>query len=75
MVYVPKGFAHGFLTTSLSADVIYRVSGYYAPEYDMCINWNDPDLNINWNIDRKDLILTSSKDGDAPNLNDIMGIL
>jgi dTDP-4-dehydrorhamnose 3,5-epimerase len=45
---VPVGFAHGFATLSDYAEVQYKCSGYYAPETEGCIAWNDPDLNITW---------------------------
>jgi dTDP-4-dehydrorhamnose 3,5-epimerase len=59
-LWVPEGFAHGFLTLSDVAEVLYKVSDYYAPEFEKCIIWNDPDLNIKWPI--KSLPLLSLKD-------------
>ena len=47
-LWIPEGFAHGFLVLSESAEVLYRASEYYAPEHERCIIWNDPDLAINW---------------------------
>jgi dTDP-4-dehydrorhamnose 3,5-epimerase len=47
-LWIPEGFAHGFLVLSESAEVLYRASEYYAPEHERCIAWNDPDLAINW---------------------------
>ncbi|MEE4136686.1 MAG: dTDP-4-dehydrorhamnose 3,5-epimerase [Desulforhopalus sp.] len=49
-LWIPEGFAHGFLVLSESAEVLYRASEYYAPEHERCIAWNDPDLAINWPI-------------------------
>jgi dTDP-4-dehydrorhamnose 3,5-epimerase len=46
--WVPSGFAHGFLVTSDSADVLYKTTDYYAPEFERCIAWNDPQLAIAW---------------------------
>ncbi|MEP0930561.1 dTDP-4-dehydrorhamnose 3,5-epimerase [Leptolyngbya sp. SLC-A1] len=47
-VWVPPGFAHGFLVVSGIAEVIYKTTDYYAPQYERCIAWNDPDLAIAW---------------------------
>ncbi len=50
MVWVPVGFAHGFVTLSPVADVHYRCSGYHAPAAEHVMAWNDPDLAIEWPI-------------------------
>ena len=47
-LWVPPGFAHGFLVTSDSADFLYKTTDYYAPEYERCIAWNDPVIGIEW---------------------------
>jgi len=47
-LWVPKGFAHGFAVLSEIADVIYKTTDYYAPQYERCILWNDPELAIKW---------------------------
>lgn len=47
-VWVPAGFAHGFVVLSESADVLYKTTDYYAPEFERTIMWNDPDIAINW---------------------------
>lgn len=47
-LWVPEGFAHGFVVLSNSADVVYKMTDYYAPEHERCILWNDPILNISW---------------------------
>ncbi len=49
-LWVPEGFAHGFLVLSESADVVYKMTDYYAPAHERCIAWNDPDLAIDWPI-------------------------
>lgn len=48
--WIPPGFAHGFLVLSESADFLYKTTDYYAPEYEHCIRWNDPAINIQWPI-------------------------
>ena len=47
-LWVPAGFAHGFLVLSESADFLYKTTDYYAPQYERCIAWNDPALGIQW---------------------------
>lgn len=67
-LFVPEGFAHGFLVLSESAVVHYKTSEYWIPEYDRCVRWNDPELNIDWGL--KDLPKLSTKDSNAPLLRD-----
>ena len=47
-LWVPPGFAHGFVVLSESADFLYKTTDYYAPEHERCIAWNDPQLGIRW---------------------------
>lgn len=47
-LWVPAGFAHGFVVVSEVAEVLYKTTDYYAPEHERCIAWNDPTLNIAW---------------------------
>ena len=61
MLWVPPGFAHGFYVTSLEAEVLYKASDYYAPEWERCILWNDPAIGIAWPVQDEPPIL-SSKD-------------
>ena len=68
-LFIPRGFAHGFVVLSQSAVIIYKVDNLYAPEYDTGIMWNDPQLNINWGIEEEDIIL-STKDTSLPLLRD-----
>jgi dTDP-4-dehydrorhamnose 3,5-epimerase len=48
MLWVPPGFAHGFYVTNPEAEVLYKATDYYAPEWERTIAWNDPDINIEW---------------------------
>lgn len=50
-LWIPPGCAHGFLVLSDSADVLYKATGYYAPEHEAHIRWNDPTLAIGWPTD------------------------
>jgi len=47
-LWVPPGFAHGFVVLSETAEFLYKTTDYYAPQYERCIAWNDPDLAIAW---------------------------
>lgn len=47
-LWVPPGFAHGFLVTSASADFLYKTTDYWHPEYERCLAWNDPTVGISW---------------------------
>jgi len=49
-VWIPAGFAHGFLTLSEQADVFYKTTDYYAPSHERAILWNDPDIGIEWPV-------------------------
>jgi dTDP-4-dehydrorhamnose 3,5-epimerase len=64
-LYVPVGFAHGFVVLSESVDLLYKVSGEYSPEHDRGILWNDPALAIDWGISEP---LLSNKDNLQPPL-------
>ena len=62
---VPKGFAHGYCTLVPDTIIGYKVSGYYSPECDRGIRWNDPDLAVAWPVDADKAVL-SEKDINAP---------
>jgi dTDP-4-dehydrorhamnose 3,5-epimerase len=47
-LWVPEGFAHGFLVLSESAEFLYKTTDFYAPQYERCLNWSDPDLAVDW---------------------------
>jgi len=66
-LFIPKGFAHGFLTLTDDVEVQYKTDEYYVPVYDRSIAYNDPEINITWGI--KEPIL-SAKDKNAPLLRD-----
>lgn len=63
MLWVPEGFAHGFLVLTDSAEFLYKTTDYYAPEYERSIAWNDPTLNIQWPLTQAPTL--SSKDAKA----------
>lgn len=61
MLWIPKGFAHGFVVLSDSAEFLYKTTDYWAPEHERCIVWNDADLAIDWQLDGATPLL-SAKD-------------
>lgn len=69
MLWVPEGFAHGFLVTSVTAEFLYKTTDYYAPEFERSIAWNDPALAIAWPIEGAPSL--SAKDQQAPLLADV----
>lgn len=69
MVFIPKGFAHGFAVLSEDAVFQYRCDDYYAPETEGAIAWNDLDLDIDWRLPAEKVIL-SAKDTSHPSFKD-----
>lgn len=65
-LWVPPGFAHGFVVLSETADFLYKTTDYYAPEHERSLLWNDPDLAIDWQIDQEPIL--ADKDKSAPTL-------
>ena len=64
-LFIPKGFAHGFVVLSETAIFSYKVDNYYNPDSESGILWNDPDLKIDWKINKKEIIV-SEKDKSLP---------
>jgi dTDP-4-dehydrorhamnose 3,5-epimerase len=59
-LWIPEGFAHGFVTLSETAEFLYKTTKYYAPEAERCIIWNDETINVDWHIKHEPVL--SSKD-------------
>jgi dTDP-4-dehydrorhamnose 3,5-epimerase len=70
MLWVPPGFAHGFLVLSESADFLYRCTDFYAPGFERAIQWNDPDLKVVWPLTEGASPVLSAKDAVAPRFRD-----
>lgn len=60
MLWIPRGFAHGFRVVSEKAHVLYKATDYYAPEHERTLAWNDPQLKIDWGLDADPIV--SAKD-------------
>jgi len=63
MLWIPPGFAHGFLVTSGSADFLYKTTDYWAPEHERSIAWNDPEVGIQWPLDGEPQLSAKDKVG------------
>jgi dTDP-4-dehydrorhamnose 3,5-epimerase len=68
-IFVPKGFAHGFVTLQPDTEVLYKVTDYYSPEHDRAIRFDDPAIGIDWPVEPSGVTL-SKKDTAAPLLAD-----
>ena len=68
MMYVPRGFAHGFISLRTYSEVIYLVSDFYSPKSEETLLWNDPDISINWPIKP---VIISDKDNQGKYFKDI----
>lgn len=62
-LWIPEGFAHGFLTISETAEILYKATNYYSPEHEGSIVWSDPEINIKWPKIKN--IIQSAKDSEA----------
>ncbi len=62
-LWVPIGFAHGFVVLSDSADFLYKTTDYYAPDFERCIAWDDPEIDIKWPLEAQPLISVKDKLG------------
>ncbi len=62
-VWIPEGFAHGFLVLSETAEFLYKTTDYYAPNFEKCIRWDDPVLKIDWPVIEN--LIVSSRDSDG----------
>ena len=64
-IFVPRGFAHGFITREADTEIVYKVSSVYSPQHDAVIRYDDPDIAIDWKYDNAPPTV-STKDGAAP---------
>lgn len=64
-LWIPPGFAHGFLVISETAEVLYKTTDYYAPQHDRCLLWNDPDIAIDWFLTAPPVLSAKDKAGQS----------
>lgn len=62
-MWVPQGFAHGFLVLSDFAEVLYKTTDFYAPEHECCIRWDDPDIGIDWPLEGSPTLSNKDQQG------------
>lgn len=62
-MWIPPGFAHGFVVLSDSADFLYKTTDYYAPEHERCLAWNDPTVGVSWPLDSEPLLSAKDREG------------
>ncbi|PLC48059.1 dTDP-4-dehydrorhamnose 3,5-epimerase [Pollutimonas subterranea] len=62
-MWIPEGFAHGFITLSETAEFLYKTSDYYAPQFERCIQWNDPEIGIGWPVGNEPILSEKDKKG------------
>jgi dTDP-4-dehydrorhamnose 3,5-epimerase len=63
ILWIPQGFAHGFLVLSEITDFLYKTTDYYNPDAERCIRWDDPDLNIDWPLQGAPIVSTKDEKG------------
>ena len=64
-LWVPPGFAHGFVVLTESADFLYKTTDYYAPEHERCLKWDDPAVGVDWPLDAEPALSAKDRDGQA----------
>ena len=62
-LWIPLGFAHGFLTLSNSAEILYKTTDFYAPEFERCIIWNDKEIGIEWPLHEEAILSYKDQNG------------
>jgi dTDP-4-dehydrorhamnose 3,5-epimerase len=73
-MWIPEGFAHGFLVFSETAEFLYKTTNYYAPEFERCILWNDPEIGIVWPTEGEPVLSAKDCAGTALRAADIFSL-
>jgi dTDP-4-dehydrorhamnose 3,5-epimerase len=66
MLWVPPGFAHGYLAMSEEVDFLYKCTDFYAPQHERAVRWDDPELGVEWPLPAGTAPMLSGKDAAAP---------
>ncbi len=69
-IFVPKGFAHGFLTLEPDTEVLYKVSAYYSREHERGLSWSDPEIGVDWGLPDAEIVM-ADRDRQFPRLADL----
>jgi dTDP-4-dehydrorhamnose 3,5-epimerase len=64
-MWIPPGFAHGFLVLSEFAEFLYKTTDFYAPEHECCIRWDDPEIAINWPLQGPPVLSQKDRQGNS----------
>ncbi len=72
-LWVPEGFGHGFLVLSDVAEFLYRTTDFYAPQYERCIAWNDPEIDVQWPIEGAPILSDKDAKGSSFAEADVFG--
>jgi len=75
MLWIPEGFAHGFLTRSNNAMVLYKTTDYYYPQYEHTLKWNDPRIDITWPLFDNEEPIISSKDNSGLSWKQVLDLI
>ncbi len=67
-MWIPLGFAHGFFVLSNTAEVLYKTTDFYAPQFECCVKWDDPSIGVEWPL--QDMPILSTKDSQGLSLQD-----
>jgi len=70
-MWIPEGFAHGFYVLSEWAEIVYKVTDYYAPKWERTLLWNDPDVGIDWPLKSGDHPILSAKDAEGVGIKEL----
>ena len=71
MLWIPPGFAHGFLTLTDEVDFVYKCTDFYAPQYERTLRWDDPQVGIDWPLPSGGVPKLAARDASAPGIGDI----